>query len=271
VDNHGPSREAAATPLRAWGVEVLEASEGAEALTLLRTAVRGQHPVDLVVLDFQMPGMSGLEVLRVIRGEPAIRTVPVLLVTPVGTSMDLAPGGVVGRLPRPLVEGQLRRAVGRLVLGSHSLSDPTPSVGTSSSQLPPVDLGDRGRVLVAEDNAVARNLASLMLRRMGHEVVAVENGREAVERLSVESFDVVLMDCQMPEMDGYEAAAEIRRREANAHRVRIVAVTAHALPEEQQRCLDAGMDDYLIKPFMPGQLHEAVGRQIRIARGGPAG
>ncbi|MSQ04317.1 MAG: response regulator [Myxococcales bacterium] len=273
VDDHAASREAAVVPLRAWGAKVLEASQGADALDQLRAAEKRGEPIDLVLLDFQMPKMSGLDVIRVMRGERGLRTVPVILVTPVGTSMDLATrgGGVVGRLGRPVIEGQLRRAVARAFGAGPASTDSTPSVTTSSTTIPPVDVGDRGRVLVAEDNAVARTLATLLLQRLGHEVVAVENGRLAVDRVLAERFDVVLMDCQMPEMDGYEAAAEIRRREATPGRIRIVAVTAHALPEEQRRCLEAGMNGYLSKPFMPAQLSEAVSRQVRAARGGEAG
>ena len=123
-----------------------------------------------------------------------------------------------------------------------------------------------GRILVVDDNAVGRALASKVLQRLGYEVSEASDGAEALQRVETTSFDAILMDCQMPGMTGYEVAAEIRRQEPRPGSTRIVAVTAHALGDERERCLAAGMNDYLAKPFLPEQLAEVLARQVAEAR-----
>ena len=154
-----------------------------------------------------------------------------------------------------MLESQLLR----VVAGALGLAEP-PTIDSPSwtgAALP------GGRVLVVDDNDVARDLAGRLLERLGYDVELVADGFEAIARVAEATFDVILMDCQMPGMTGYEAATEIRRAEGPGRPNRIVAVTAHALGDERQRCLDAGMDDYLAKPFLPEQLAEMLARQLK--------
>lgn len=268
VEPQAWAKDAAVSPLRQLGFTVEEFDSPAPALDNLRSACRANRPPDLIVVPSRMPGLDGLEVIRLFRAEPGASRSAVILVTPQGQSAEAPPArlGVIVRLVRPVLPSQLTRAVEQALAGRIVDAPFDDTQASQSGTFPPVVGVESGRILVAEDNAVARKLAVLMLERLGYQVEAVENGREAVKRVAKGGLDLVLMDCQMPEMDGYEASSEIRRIEGAPSLVRIVAVTAHALPEEQQRCLDAGMDAYLSKPFLPSQLSEAVRAQLEIAR-----
>ena len=142
----------------------------------------------------------------------------------------------------------------KLELQPMTTGTPLRSVGASP--------GHEGRILIVDDNPVARDLASKIVQRLGHEVASAPDGRSAVDLVIGERFDLVLMDCQMPGMTGYEAAQEIRHREDGERRTPIVAMTAHAMGDERERCLEVGMDDYLSKPFLPRQLATMVSKWI---------
>jgi CheY-like chemotaxis protein len=275
ADDHPAAREVLTRLFSAWGMQADVVPDGPTALQFLRAAQAAGSSYALALLDARMPAMDGVEVARAMRKDPALARVPIVLALPFGQSLDVGELGAstVNRLSKPVLESHLVRCVAATL----GLAPPAPvlrdDLSESSSwaaarmapMIPP--RGDAGRLLVVEDNAVSRELALRILERLGYQVEVATNGLEAVERASRDLFDVVLMDCQMPEMDGYEAAAEIRRRERSPGRTRIVAVTAHALAEERKRCLDAGMDDFLPKPFQPAELASAVARWVPVARG----
>jgi signal transduction histidine kinase/CheY-like chemotaxis protein len=259
VDDNETNRMVLHHQLASWGIQAYAAASGAEALIALRDAAVGGRPFELAVLDRQMPAMDGLMLARAIKREPAIADVRLIMMTSLGDTGDgdeLAAAGVIVYLTKPVKQAQLRECLSR------AFAQPVggPIVPRRIGSSTPVPQGTRGRVLIAEDNIVNQKVALLQLRRLGYSADAVANGAEAVEALARIPYDVVLMDCQMPEVDGYEATRLIRNGRQAARRVPIIAMTASALPGDRQKCLDAGMDDYITKPIKVSELHAALAR-----------
>ncbi|MGH8570698.1 MAG: response regulator, partial [Gammaproteobacteria bacterium] len=222
-------------------------------------------PYDLVVLDAQMPRLDGFELAAAVRRDPTIASTRLLMLTSAGRRGDgqrCRELGIHGYLPKPASRSDLIEAV-RAVLGSPAIDDfvTRHSIAESRKHL---------RILLAEDNLVNQEVAASMLRKRGHTVDLVANGRAAVEAVSAERYDLVLMDIQMPEMDGFEATQAIRAR-PDGGALPIVALTAHALSGERERCLSMGMSGYLSKPYKAHELFAAVeGWGQEIAAGPPA-
>ena len=265
LDDNESANEVPATLLKAWGMEVTVCSDGAEAVTAMETAVARDRPFDMAMLDIRMPGMDGMEVAGVMADRAHLRSTPAVLVMPFGQSIEIGHLGKLktARVSKPLHERHLGRTLQNLLEGQQmeklelrtlTGNAPLRSVGAAP--------GQEGRILIVDDNPVARDLASKIVERLGHEVAAASDGRQAVDLVVSQRFDLVLMDCQMPGMTGYEAAQEIRHREGEGRRTPIVAMTAHAMGDERERCLEVGMDDYLSKPFLPRQLAAMVSRWI---------
>jgi CheY-like chemotaxis protein len=208
----------------------------------------------VILLDANMPEVDGFEVVRRIKAVPALADAAIMMLS----SADLCHDaqlcrelGVDMYLVKPVTQSELHGALLRVL-------HPNGSRGTQARPSPPAP-GRTLRVLLAEDNPVNQKLAVRLLEKRGHTVILVENGREAVARHASESFDVILMDVQMPGMDGFEATAAIREQE----RIRgsftpIIALTAHAMTGDRDRCLRAGMDEYLSKPIQAAQLYEML-------------
>ncbi len=251
--------------LRAWGVQVDAVTSGQAALGRLRAARGGGHPFAIALLDERLPDMTGLELAQALQREPALRGIrPVLMaaVTPHELySVPVYRSGLLLRIDKPVRRAALRSCLRRALGEADSQRPP---------QLPdarPDDIVARGgRVLLVEDNAVNQEVARVMLEQLGCQVTVLENGREAVERLAQEHYDLVFMDGQMPVMDGFKATALIRAREQeNAlARVPIVALTAHAVAGDRERCLAVGMDDYLGKPFARSELVAILRRWLSV-------
>jgi PAS domain S-box-containing protein len=257
VDDEASSRRVLVTALDHWRMRPRAVASGAEALQELALAAAAGERIDLVLLDDRMPEMDGFAVAKRIRNDSAISRVPILLLTSGGARGDGARChelGIDGYLVKPVDAGKLFEMIAAVtasrssgtrtrVLTQHSLREGT----------------ERLRVLLAEDNPVNRTVATRTLEKRGHWVRAVVSGAEAVAAFEDETFDVVLMDVQMPIMDGLEATALIRKKEnAALGRVPIIALTAHAMKGDRERCLAAGMDDYLTKPFKAADLIRAV-------------
>ena len=260
VDDNATNRRIVREMLGSWRMSAHTADSGRTALTLLENAAREGERFPLVLLDAHMPELDGFAVAEKIRRDPSLAGATVMMLTSAGHQDDLAQCrelGVGAYVTKPLRHSELLDAVmtalGRVAVAA----DVTPA----SRTLP--DHGRKLRVLVAEDNPVNQKLAVGILAKRGHSVRVVQNGREAVEAVEQHPFDLVLMDVHMPEMGGFEATGLIRRREqGNGHRLPIVAVTARAMTGDRERCLEAGMDDYLTKPMKVKDLLDIIDRLV---------
>ncbi len=270
VDRHETPRCFTVEHLEACGFAARCVSED-EALEALRIGAAGGSPWDLVVADAGPESPAGESLAAAIRKDPVFEGVRCVLVWPPGQRggpRSGPPGGLHARLARPLHRSALRGALATL-FGDRGESAPAPAAPVRAERIGPTLFS--GRVLVAEDNPVNRKVAVLMLERMGCQVDTVEDGAAAVALWEAGDYDLVLMDCQMPRMDGLTATAEIRRREAGTgRRTPIVAMTAGALEEDRDRCLAAGMDGYLSKPARPESVRQVLERYL-APRMAPAG
>jgi len=255
-------------------MQVVAAESGPDALDRLRAASREGIPFDLVVSDFMMPDMDGEALIRAMRADPdpMIATVPSVLLSSSGKKGDArtyAEMGFSGYLAKP-VQAETLRQVLSTVLGMHGAvvkADELVTRHLVEENEPSHCQGPYkliGRILLAEDVPTNQKVAQLMLARFDLSADLAANGREALDLWSRGAYDLILMDCQMPEMDGYSATGEIRSREQGRH-TPIIALTANALAGERQKCLDAGMDDFLSKPFKAQELGEVLSRWLKKA------
>jgi CheY-like chemotaxis protein len=252
--------------LAAAGMDVATADNGAMALELMRAAARAGTAFDAAVIDMKMPIMDGMTLAGELRRDPLLEGVKIAMLTSLasGNEAQVAyEAGIEAYLTKPVRQHELLDALARLL-------------GRRDPVVPPalkVAPGSRGRVLVAEDNPVNQEVARAMLRDLGCELRLADNGREALNAMRTQAFDVVFMDCQMPEMDGFEAVRRLRTAPAADYETRldvpIVALTANALAGDEERCRAAGFDDYLPKPFRQQQLDEMLERWLngRPAKG----
>jgi two-component system, sensor histidine kinase and response regulator len=269
VDDSRANRSILEKQLSSWGVQTTSVEGGPQALEELRSAVDGNVPYDLAVLDMQMPGMDGMELARRIKADPDISPTRLVLLTSLGRRIDgevASQVGIEAYLTKPLRQSELYDALAT-VLGRSAAGEEPQALAVQSSKRQRA--GAHSRVLVAEDNPVNQKVAVRMLENLGYQVDVASDGREALEALALASYGAVLMDVQMPRMDGYEAAAEIRRREAvgNGRHLPIIAMTANAMQGDRQKTLEAGMDDYVSKPVKPGDLGAVLERWVRDDRG----
>jgi PAS domain S-box-containing protein len=251
VDDNATNRRILEETLRSWGLKPALASSGAAALEALQAAERAGRAFALAIVDSQMPEMDGLALVRKIHQNPELRGVRLVMLTSAGFHGEAGKRlpGVVALLTKPVKQSDLFSVLVRV------LEHPAAGLAAAGARKKPARAERRLRVLLAEDNAVNRELALEILRERGHRVTTAANGREALERLRNAGFDVVLMDVQMPEMDGFEATRAVREQEKDtgAH-LAIIAMTAHAMKGDRERCLQAGMDGYVAKPIQPEEL-----------------
>jgi signal transduction histidine kinase/CheY-like chemotaxis protein len=257
VDDNPSSRAVLERQLVERGMTVAVADGGAPALALLRRLVEAGPLPDVALIDRHMPGMDGLELVRAIAADPALDPVRLIMLTPANTSRVSTSGRVSAHLSKPVPEARLLETIATV---RAFRSSPAPAALPVAEEVAPE--ADTPRVLVAEDNAVNQLVATAMLTRLGYRVDVVANGREAVQAFERSSYVAVLMDCRMPEMNGYEASAEIRRREAPGRHIPIVALTASAINGDEERCRAAGMDDYVTKPVTVDRLASVLGPLI---------
>jgi two-component system, sensor histidine kinase and response regulator len=262
VDDNATNRTVLTHTLVDWHLAADQAASGRAALDQIDEAQRVGKPFDLVVLDYRMPGMDGLEFLGALRKRQG--TAPaILLLTSVDAPELLVESralGVQACLVKPARRNELKAAV-MVALGQTAEPAPARRVVTAASGR---FSGEGFRILLAEDNPVNQRVAVLMLRKRGFDVTVAGDGRQAVEAFTRERFDLVLMDVQMPEMDGFEALAAMRDAErVSGRRTPVVALTAHAMAEDRDQCLAAGMDDYLSKPLNGARLYETIERLVQ--------
>ena len=258
VDDNPLARSTLQTQLEVLGVRAQAVADANQALEILRHAVADGDPYAFAMIDADIPGIDGLSLAHAIKSDPALAGTPVLMLIAVDAPIETSTQQRVGfelQVPKPIRQSQLPATLERLVDGQESAADGDGGVR------PPAEVGAHPlRVLVVDDQPVNQELMQLMLRPLGCAVSLTGSAEEALELLQERSHDVVFMDCLMPGMDGYAAAAAIRQREHDARHVVIIAMTALAVEGERERCLAAGMDDYLCKPVSEATLENTLNR-----------
>ena len=262
VDDNATNRRILHEHVTSWGMKVAAVGGGPEALEVLRSS----EPYDVAILDMQMPDMDGLELARRIKADPSISGTRLILLTSVGERGDAyeaRTAGIGAYLLKPVRQSDLHDAIAAVIGASEAPSEEETSLVTRHS-LHEDRAAARARLLVAEDNPVNQKVAVRMLARLGYRADVAGNGLEAVEAVSRIPYHAVLMDVQMPEMDGYAATAEIRRSEGErgASRTPIIAMTAGAMRGDREAAFEAGMDDYVSKPVKPEELENVLDRWL---------
>jgi signal transduction histidine kinase/DNA-binding response OmpR family regulator len=262
VDDNPTNLRIVSEMLSQRGMRVVEALDGDRAVAAVDAT---DSAFAIAVIDMEMPGASGVELAARLRRHPRCASAPVIILTSADLPQEARSAAAIPDvrwMVKPVGQTSLLETI-RAALSTRSSRD----TQAAAPSVTPTRAAHRLRVLVAEDNAVNRKLAEHLLTRRGHTAVMVTNGREATEALQQEHVDLVLMDLQMPEMDGFEATAAIRQRErASGRRTPIVALTAHAMEGDRQRCLDADMDGYISKPVKAVELFEVIDRVMAAAQ-----
>ena len=258
VDDNETNRKILHHQLVSWRMANGEAASGAAALELLRQKARAGVPFELAILDMQMSEMDGWMLARAIKADALISTTRLVMMTSLDRQEDadgMRSAGLDAYLTKPVKQSQLFDSLSTvLALEKPLLAKPSSpaSVAAPSQAL---------HILIAEDNIVNQKVAVYQVRRLGHTAAVTNNGREALDALQTAHYDLILMDCQMPDIDGYAATAEIRRREGQGTRhMPIIAMTAHSMEGDREKCLASGMDDYVSKPVQPEALRMAIER-----------
>jgi signal transduction histidine kinase/CheY-like chemotaxis protein len=257
-----------------WGMRNGSCSSGEEALNALQAAILEDDPYRIAIIDYQMPGMDGAALAAIIKDDQATRDTVVVMLTSVSQSSDARRAARCDAyLVKPVRHSQLRQTIATAWAkrrGSQT-STAVSVTATEERRTEPVRpatsaalSGRTIRVLVAEDNAVNQRVALRMLEKLGLRADVAANGREALQLFRMLPYDLILMDCQMPEMDGYESSREIRRRETTGQHAIIIAMTAEAMAGARERCLAAGMDDYIAKPVRPIDLAIILNKFVQV-------
>jgi len=266
VDDNETNRIILVEMLGRWGMQVATAKDAREALEILASSGNRAPHFSAVISDLQMPNMDGFEFVENMRKNDRFGQIPVLILSSSahqGEHERCRKLGISAYLAKPIQPSELLDAIlSALSLNANESSEAQDKTQNETQEaLPQSDRRQGMKVLLAEDNAVNRTLATRLLQKHGHTVVVVENGRQALEALERETVDLVLMDVQMPEMDGLEATAAIREKEKKTgDHLPIIALTAHAMKGDREKCLAAGTDDYLTKPIRTGDLFAAIER-----------
>jgi CheY-like chemotaxis protein len=259
VDDKATNRGILERELAGWGMTVQTAADGPAALAALQAAQRSADPFALALLDFKMPGMNGGELVLAIKADHALSsTTLVMMVAARDTRAASTIAELDGVVTKPLRQARLYAEIVR-VTGSGPES--SPDNAASEPEQHAVAAAAR-RVLVAEDNVVNQLVAVRLLEKRGYQVEVAADGREAVEMHARSPYDAIFMDCQMPELDGYEATREIRRREGSERHTPIIAMTASTMPGDTDRCLAAGMDYYSGKPISQAGLDYVLAQAL---------
>lgn len=260
VDDNATNRRILESMLRNWGMKPTPAEGGAHALRELSAAVECNDPYGLILTDMHMPQMDGFALIENIRRQPEWSAATIMMLTSAGHRGDTVRCrelGISTYLLKPVRKTELREAIARaLGAQSHPVSTPATTRFVHEPRPMPSSL----RILLAEDNLVNQKLALRLLEKRGHRVVIAGNGRDALKALEQDDrFDLVLMDVQMPEMDGIEATTAIRKKErGTGFRIPIIALTAHAMKGDREMCLASGMDGYLTKPIQSHELDNVI-------------
>ena len=262
VDDNTTNRKVFSHYLDLWGAHHDEAEDGPAALALLRAAAAAGAPFQLALLDFNMPQMDGVSLSRAMEDDPALRGIVRILLSSSGRlpAAEVTAAGIARCLLKPARKADLLESIEDALRRSRERPAPRPATPRGSAA---ADFGG-ATVLLVEDHPVNQTVALAMLGAVNTEVTVAANGKEALDRLEEQPFDLVLMDCQMPVMDGFEATQRLRERERAAGRPRqvVVALTANSMKGDEERCRAAGMDDYLAKPLQRDALAATLARWL---------
>ena len=258
VDDNATNRHFLVRTLTRWGLRPVAVSGCLQALRLLEERAATPDPFQLALLDSQMPGIDGFETAEAISSSPAL-SIPLIMLRSVGSPGDAARRkevGIAAYLNKPLHQAELLEVIQTVMTSAVSGGH-----GVIGIEAPTKPFTTQLRILLAEDNPVNRTVAVRLLEKFGHRVTVAHNGRQALDAIAAETFNVVLMDVQMPEMDGFEAASIIREREKDrGGHLPLIALTAHAMKGDEERCCAAGMDAYVSKPIDAAQLIGTIQR-----------
>ena len=256
IDDNATNRKLLVHQMAAWGIEQASAEGGIQGLTMLHQAAARGNPFDMVILDMHMPHIDGIEVAKLIKKDPTLTKIRMIMLTSVGIRGDARlarEAGIKIYLTKPVRQIDLYNSLVALMKGEQKGEGQLITQYSFEKTTARFD----ANVLVAEDNIVNQQVAIGVLRKLGCQADLTINGQEAVQAFEKNQYDIIFMDCQMPRMDGYEATAEIRNMEniqASKVRIPVIALTANALTGDRERCLAAGMDDYISKPFGMEQI-----------------
>ncbi|TQK50151.1 PAS domain S-box-containing protein [Streptomyces sp. SLBN-118] len=262
VDDNETNRLILDAQLQRWHMQPTLVASGPEAMVCLHEAVAAGRPFDLALLDMQMPDMDGLELARRITTDQTIGRIGLLMLTS-GTPLpaaELQAAGIAHSLSKPVQQSQLMDALVELTTRTTPV---TTAATPATAAAQPAQPAHRGHLLLVEDNDINQMVAEGILTRLGYSADTAGDGIQALRMIEENSYRAVLMDCQMPKMDGYRTTRELRRRERDIDRhLPVIAMTAGALAEDRDRCLAAGMDDYITKPVTADELEQALTRWV---------
>ncbi|MGF1548628.1 MAG: response regulator [Thiotrichales bacterium] len=272
VDDNLTNLEILKLQLEAWRLQTVCAQSGEQALEAMREAVAADQPFDLVILDKHMPRMDGLQLARAIHADAALAQSLLVMLTSTylsGDASEREAAGIRRCVNKPIRQSELHDVITWTLMQVQNSPVEAPGTSLSDLAMSPAKLESclHGKVLLAEDNLVNQEVAKAMLANLGLSVEVANNGVEVLELVASQAFDVLLMDCHMPVMDGYQATALLRQKESEgSRRLAVVALTANAMEGDRDQCLASGMDDYLAKPYTRSQLEEALRRWLPALR-----
>ena len=259
VDDNETHRHGLTVYLKSWGARHATAASGPEALTLLHRGFQDNDPFDLLLSDMVMPDMDGLALGRAVKADPKFEDLRMILLTSGGLRGDAALARKAGfdvYVTKPIQQSQLFDALLYAFGNREDQREGKTRIGTVHAMAEAAK--QRTRILLVEDNVVNQKVALMTLAKFGYQADVANNGRQALERLAKKPYDIVLMDVQMPVMDGLAAAREIRKADRPLCLVPVIALTAGAFSEDRQRCEAAGMNDFLTKPFDPQKMYDII-------------
>ena len=270
VDDNETNRLILTTQLSQWGIIVEESGDGETGLEMVREAAAAGRPFEIAVLDQVLPGMTGMEIAKLIKADPATANTHLILITSHGKrgQGELARrAGMAAFFKKPIRQSDLLECISTIIAGGAAFAQDEPKLITQHS-LGAIKASRNKHILLVEDNEVNQDVAVSHLSGLGYRVDVAVNGAQAVKAVRSKKYDAVLMDCQMPVMDGFEATAAIRKAEGKTRHTPIIAMTAHAMPADREKCLASGMDDYLSKPVRKADLKDLLDKLFDIGVSG---